>query len=190
MEGLNLYQLAARRVSPDENLYVLYRHSSRYGLFGKDGTSVSCPTIPDASEPLGKMLFRAEAYAQQNRRCAQYREWAEKRNPTRLITSDSLSAEQGLYDVKHMSHVFRLLHTAEEIAREGKIHVRRTWDNEFLRQIKAGQLPLQDLVQQAEEKMDALKQLFAQSDLPEEPQTGTLRQDLAELRIRLHNEGF
>lgn len=190
MTGLNLHQLAARRVSPDENLYVLYRHDSRYGLFGKDGTGVSCPTIPDDVEPLGNMLFRAEAYAQHNRRCAQYREWAEKRNPARLITSDSLSAEQGLYDVKHMSHVFRLLHTAEEIAREGKIHVRRTRDNEFLRQIKAGQLPLQDLVQQAEEKMDALKQLFEQSDLPEEPQTGTLRQDLAELRIRLHNEGY
>lgn len=190
MAGLNLQQLAARRVSPDENLYVLYRHASRYGLFGKDGTGVSCPQIPDAAEPLGNMLFRAEAYAQQNRRCAQYREWAAKRNPARLVTSVALSAEQGLYDVKHMSHVFRLLHTAEEIAREGKIHVRRTWDNEFLRKIKAGQLPLQDLVQRAEEKMAALKPLFEQSDLPEEPQTGSLRQDLAELRIRLHDEGY
>lgn len=189
-QELTLQQVSARRVSPDENLYVLYRHVSRYGLFGKDGTGVSCPAVPESAEPLGLMLFRAEAYAQQNRRCAQYREWAEMRNPDRLVTAAGLPSEQGLYDVKHMAHVFRLLHTAEEIAREGKIHVRRTWDNGFLRQIRAGQLPLQKLVQQAEEKMAALKELFEHSDLPETPQCGTLRRDLAELRIRLHDEEY
>ena len=189
-QGLTLQQVSARRVSPDENMYVLYRHASRYGLFGKDGSGVSCPAIPESAVLLGNMLFRAEAYAQQNRRCAQYREWAEKRNPARLVTSGGLSAEQGKYDVKHMSHVFRLLHTAEEIAREGKIHVRRTWDNDFLRQIKAGLLPLQELLQQAEEKMAALKELFEKSDLPETPPCGTWREDLAVLRIRLHDEGY
>lgn len=187
-QQLLLNHVAARRLVKGEDVYALYRLSTPYGLFGKDGTGISAPSIPETAPLLGMMLFRAEAYSRQNRLCAQYREWVQHRNPQRLVTSAALSNKQGAYDVKHMGHVFRLLHTAEEIAREGRIHVRRTWDNAFLRRVRAGEFPLSELLQQAEDKMAALKGIFEHSDLPEVPQLGNLWDELAELRIRLHDE--
>lgn len=100
--GLGLCDVAARRLVGDENLYALYRHASSNGLFGRDGTTISTPRLPDDVPLLGVMLFRAAAYSQQNRRCTQYREWKEKRNPSRLVTDSALEAGQGSYDTKHI----------------------------------------------------------------------------------------
>lgn len=187
-QGLGLCDVAARRLVGDENLYALYRHASSHGLFGKDGTTISTPSLPAGAPLLGVMLFRAASYSQQNRRCAQYREWLEKRNPARLVTDGALEAGQGNYDTKHMGHVFRLLHTAREIATEGCIHVRRTHDNAFLREVRAGRLPLDELMSRAREEMAALKPLFDASGLPENPQIDGMWEELAQLRIRLHYE--
>ncbi len=187
-QGLGLCDVAARRLVGDENLYALYRHSSPHGLFGKDGTTISTPRLPEVAPLLGVMLFRAAAYSQQNRRCAQYREWLEKRNPARLVTDAALESGQGSYDTKHMGHVFRLLHTAREIAVEGRIHVRRTHDNAFLREVRAGRLPLDELMSMAKEEMSALKPLYDASGLPETPQIDGMWEELAQLRIRLHDE--
>lgn len=187
-QGLGICDVAARRVADDENLYALYRHPSRFGLFGRDATTISTPAIPSDAPLLGLMLFRAEAYSRQNRRCVQYREWEQKRNPERLVTEAALTGALGNYDTKHMGHVFRLLHTAREIATEGVIHVRRTHDNAFLREIRAGRIPLAELESLVAEEMAALKPLFDRSDLPETPRLDGLWEELAQLRIRLHHE--
>ncbi len=187
-QGLGFCDVAARRLADDENLYALYRQSSRFGLFGRDATTISTPAIAPDAPLLGLMLFRAEAYSRQNRRCVQYREWEQKRNPGRLVTDASLAGAQGNYDTKHMGHVFRLLHTAREIATEGVIQVHRTHDNAFLRDIRAGRIPLAELQALVAEEMAALKPLFDRSDLPETPRIDGLWEELAQLRIRLHHE--
>ena len=187
-EGRDAGSLSARRLAADENLYALYEHSTAAGLFGRDGTMVATPSIPPNAQLIGTMLFRATAYSQQLKRCAQYREWTEKRNPSRLSTAPELDTEQGLYDTKHMGHVFRLLHTAKEIATEGRIHVRRTWDNAFLRAVRAGQYPLDELMKKVESEMAELKTAFDQSDLPDSPCIDGLWDELAQLRIALHHE--
>ena len=87
-----------------------------------------------------------------------------------------------------MGHVFRLLHTAREIAVEGRIHVRRAHDNAFLREVRAGRLPLDELMSMAKEEMSALKPLYDASGLPETPQIDGMWEELAQLRIRLHDE--
>ena len=67
-----------------------------------------------------------------------------------------------------MMHVFRLLNMAEEIAREKKINVRRP-EREFLLQIRAGAFMYEDLLKQAENKIQVIHELFERSDLPEMP---------------------
>lgn len=187
-QGLGLCDVVSHRLSGEENLYALYRQSSRYGIFGRDATTIATPKVAADAPLLGLMLFRASAYSQQNRRCAQYREWEQKRNPSRLVTDAALEDKQGSYDTKHMGHVFRLLHTAREIATEGVIHVRRTADNAFLREVRAGRIPLTVLMQMVQEEMDALKPLFDKSSLPETPQIDGIWEELAHLRIKLHDE--
>ena len=187
-KNLGLCDIAARRLVDDENLYAVYRQSTRYGIFGRDSTTISTPQMAADAQVLGIMVFRASAYSQQNRRCAQYREWERKRNPARLVTDAGLQETDGCYDTKHMGHVCRLLHPAREIATEGVIRVRREDDNAFLRDVRAGRIPLNELLQQVQEEMTALKPLFEQSDLPEEPQIDGIWEDLAQHRIKLHYE--
>lgn len=184
--GLALTELAAAPTGM-VNLWALYRHPSAHGLFGKDGMNVITPALPKNAPFLAYLNVDADSFRAHRRAVKQYREWAENRNAARILTSPALPEGEGDYDTKHMAHVFRLLHTAREIATEGRIHVRRTRDNAFLRDIRAGILPYSELCARAEQEIAALKQLFNQSDLPDEPeQSDKLRHELALLRIRLH----
>ena len=61
-------------------------------------------------------------------------------------------------------------------------------DNAFLREVRAGRIPLTELQQMVQEEMDSLKPLFDKSDLPETPQIDGIWEDLAQLRIKLHYE--
>lgn len=186
--GLPLTQLAAAATGTP-NLWALYRHPSAHGLFGKDGQNVITPALPKDAPFLAYLSVDADGFRAHRRAVKQYREWQENRNAARLNTDDALPEGEGNYDVKHMAHVFRLLHTAREIATEGRIHVRRTWDNAFLRDIRAGILPFSELCRRAEQEIAELKTLYQQSDLPDEPaHTEKLFRELAELRIRLHHE--
>lgn len=184
--GLALTELAAAPTGM-VNLWALYRHPSAHGLFGKDGMNVITPSLTEDAPFLAYLSVDTEGFRAHRRALKQYREWAENRNAARLNTDASLPEGEGQYDVKHMAHVFRLLHTAREIATEGRIHVRRTWDNAFLRDIRAGILPYSKLCARAEQEIADLKQLFDQSDLPDEPeQSDKLLHELALLRISLH----
>lgn len=184
--GLALTELAAASAGT-ANLWALYRHPSAHGLFGKDGMNVVTPVLPKDAPFLAYLSVDTESYRAHRRAVKQYREWQENRNAARLNTDEALPESEGNYDVKHMAHVFRLLHTAREIATEGRIHVRRTWDNSFLRDIRAGILPYSELCRKAEQEIAELKHLYDRSDLPDEPeQSEKLFRELAELRIRLH----
>lgn len=186
--GLALTELAAAPTGT-ANLWALYLHPSAHGLFGKDGMNVITPALPQDAPFLAYLSVDTEGFRAHRRSVKQYREWQENRNAARLNTAATLPEGEGNYDIKHMAHVFRLLHTAREIATEGRIHVRRTWDNAFLRDIRAGVLPYSELCAQAEQEIRDLKDLFEQSDLPDAPpHTEKLLRELAELRIRLHHE--
>lgn len=132
------------------------------------------------------MQVDAAAFSEHCRRVRQYNEWLAKRNVSRLHTSAQLPKDEGQYDVKHMAHVIRLLHTAREIAKEGFIHVRRTHDNALLRSIRAGMLPFSELVALVENELRELKPLFERSSLPESPAMGDWMEKLAQLRIKRH----
>ena len=183
--GLSLHEVAARPVS--SGVWALHRQSSRTGLFGADGTGVARVSIAESAPFLAYMVVDSAAFSEHCRRVKQYREWLEKRNAARLTTSAHLPREEGQYDVKHMAHVVRLLHTAREIATEGRIHVWRTHDNALLRRIRAGLLPFSELVAMVESEIRELKPLFERSSLPESPHMGDWAGDLAELRIRLYH---
>lgn len=184
-QGVTPLQLAAAPVEGVAGLYTLHRRESRYGLFGKDGTAIATPALSPQDAVLGYLFADTALYRARSRAVAQYREWQAERNCARLQTAADLPPEEGLYDTKHLAHVFRLLHTAREIAEEGCIHVRRTHDNAFLRTVRRGELPLSALLQQAEEEIAALPPLFERSALPEKPDMGDWPRALAELRLNL-----
>ncbi len=145
---------------------------------GADSNDVSLSSIPKGIQPLNLMSFNKDAYSIHCKEYAQYWEWIGKRNENRYQSTISHGKN---YDAKNMMHTFRLLHMAEEIAREGKIFVRRT-DREFLMNIREGKFEYTDLLARAEEKVLLIEELFERSTLPQEPNLEKLEELLVQVR--------
>jgi hypothetical protein len=102
----------------------------------------------------------------------------EKRNDIRYQNT----LEHGKnYDAKNMMHTFRLLNMAEEIAIEKRIHDFRK-DREFLLQVKNGEFLYDELVKMANDKIAKIEKLYAQSDLPEQPDEIEVNEVLVKMR--------
>jgi hypothetical protein len=70
---------------------------------------------------------------------------------------------------------------AEEIARDGKVIVRRP-DRDFLLKIRNGGFEYEALLEMAVEKFDQMKELYIKSDLPDEPDAGKVEELLIRTR--------
>lgn len=122
-------------------------------------------SIPRGEEQVALLYFNKDGYSTY---CKDYREywaWVENRNEARYQDTKSHGKN---YDAKNMMHTFRLLHMAIEIAREGRIRVRRP-DRKFLLKVRSGAYEYEDLVRRAEEKQVEMEEAFAASTLPAQP---------------------
>lgn len=166
------------------DVYALFTNSQTNGIplkgiySGTDANDVLLSSVPKGIQPLCLMSFNKDAYSIHCKEYAQYWEWIEKRNESRYQSTVSHGKN---YDAKNMMHTFRLLHMAEEIAREGKIFVRRS-DREFLMNIREGKFEYEDLLVRAEEKVQLIEELFEKSKLPEEPDLEKLEELLVGVR--------
>jgi hypothetical protein len=145
---------------------------------GEDANDVLLSSVPKGLEPMAIMSFNKDGYSKYCKDYKAYWEWVEKRNDVRYENT----IEHGKnYDAKNMMHTFRLLHMAEEIARDGKINVRRA-DRDFLLQIRSGYFEYDQLVAMANDKVHDIEILFEQSDLPEAPDIQKANKLLIDLR--------
>jgi uncharacterized protein len=89
------------------------------------------------------------------------------------------------YDAKNMMHTIRLLQVAEEIGRDGQLHVRRT-NREALLFIKSGDFPYDELLGLADELVERIETVYQKSALPETPDRKKLEAVLVEMRTELY----
>jgi uncharacterized protein len=179
--GLQQEECGLARIPHMPELYGLY-HAEGVRFKGilqsEKANDVSLSSIPKGLQPLTLMSFNKNGYSTYCKEYREYWEWVEKRNEARY--ANTLSHGKN-YDAKNLMHTFRLLDMAEEIARQGQIIVRRP-NREFLLRIKAGEFEYAELLAQAEERIARMEELYAESNLPEEPDMVKLNQVLVEVR--------
>lgn len=150
---------------------------------GIEANDISLSSVPEGIDPLAVMSFNKDGYSKYCKDYKAYWEWVGKRNDARYENT----IEHGKnYDAKNMMHTFRLLNMAEEIAREGRINVRRH-DLEFLLSIRSGRFEYDDLVKMADEKVAEIENLFDKSDLPELPDLEKANRLLIYLREKFYS---
>jgi uncharacterized protein len=132
---------------------------------GDTADDVSLTSIPKGIESLAILSFNKDGYSKYCKDYKLYWEWVDQRNEERYENTVSHGKN---YDSKNMMHVFRLLNMAEEIARFKQVNVRRP-ERDYLLKIRAGEFEYQDLLNQAEEKIQLIDELFKKSDLPDSP---------------------
>ena len=170
-----------------KNLFVLfYDHEHKFDYHGialqPSANEVSLSSITKGEKEMAYLSFNAEAYSMYCKEYKEYWDWVKNRNDNRYQSN----LEHGKkYDSKNMMHTIRLLQVAEEILRDGKLHVKRE-NREQLLSIKSGQMEYDDLLTMADELMEKVETLSKTSKLPKEPDRLRIEEILVEMRTELY----
>lgn len=159
---------------------VFHNPTGNYrGIFSpRDDSAILCSSVPMEAKPIAWMTSSIDAFKAHCKSHKSYWDWVANRNENRYQTN--ASHDRG-YDSKNMMHTLRLLDMAIEIAEEQTIHVRRP-NTEWLLKVKAGNYHYDELLTLAEQKLEAVKQAFAKSQLPDKPDFYTANELLATVR--------
>lgn len=179
------------RVNHMREVYVLFHQwqtdRKLSGIFsGPAADEVSLSSVPAGLEPQATVYFNKDGYSVYCKEYRQYWEWVSTRNEARY---ESTLNHGRHYDAKNIMHVFRILNMAEEIAREGRVNVRRP-DREQLLRIRAGEFAYEDLLKQAEEKVHLVDHLFKMADLPDAPDIHHAEEALIGIREEFYTQSF
>jgi uncharacterized protein len=152
-----------------------------YGLVRDEEKSmdIHLASVPKGEEVRGVMAFNRDAYTKHCKEHASYWEWVKNRNDVRY--EGTVSHGKG-YDAKNMMHVFRLLHVARDIAQGRGVVVDRSFEREFLLDIKAGKYSYDYLMEESTKILVEVVDSFDNSSLPYEF-TGDLDSLLKELTV-------
>lgn len=121
-------------------------------------------SIPKDENVLCHISYNATGYTKHCIDYKNYQTWLKERNPVRFDNNKGK-----LYDRKNVSHAFRLMNMAIEIANgEGMLVNRRNIDREFLLEIKFGNKSYEEVMEMLEEKKAIMDKAFQESTLPEE----------------------
>jgi hypothetical protein len=143
-------------------LYYDYDKSGYKGIIGEGSNDVRLSSIPKGLNSDTIIYFNLEGYSTHCKDFREYEAWLKNRNVQRYV--DIKNHNQQI-DGKNLLHCRRLLDVAMEIATEQTINVRRP-NADYLISIRKGEIPLNDIIVQAEKDLKNLDGLFANSNLP------------------------
>lgn len=134
------------------------------GIVHPDGKSneVRLSSIPKGEVPICFMTYNQNGYESHCRKYKEYQEWVEKRNPVRY--ESNLKSN---YDCKNVMHCVRLLHMGKELAEGKGFNVVRTWDREFLLDIRNHKYEYEYIMEYVENLFNSMKEQIETCPLPE-----------------------
>jgi uncharacterized protein len=166
------------------NLFALYwqgndNKNQFRGIVKKDeSTQLLTSSISKYLKPLAYVSFNIDGFKKYCNDYNEYWKWVDKRNEKRF----SQTIKHGKkYDTKNMMHTFRLLAIAQEIVIDRVINVLRT-DRDCLLSIKSGEFEYDDLLKNAEDKINELEKKYLESNLPKTPDSNYLLELLISIR--------
>lgn len=161
--------------------YLFYGLKKGYRGIAHDDQSmdVLLSSVAKGEQPVATLCFNKDGYSRYCKDYKDYWDWVAKRNQERY---QSTINHHKNYDAKNMLHVFRLLNMAEEIGRTGQIMVQQSGYRDELLKIKNGEWEYDDLMKAAEERLQAIEEIYRLSDLPDHPNLPEINQLLISIR--------
>lgn len=131
-----------------------------------DDVWVRCGRTLGFDENFIEVLKKERAYKAKKEEWDQYQHWKAHRNPKRAAIEEKFG-----FDLKHASHLVRLLKMCKEIVETGKVNVKRTHDREELLAIKNhGIWSYEQVVEWADKQEKEIQKIASTSTvLPKEP---------------------
>lgn len=153
------------------------------GISSQDANQLKLSSIPKEESPLCVFSYNKDGYTSHCKDYKEYWEWVEKRNDTRY--NDNAKHGKG-YDGKNLMHCHRLLDMSLEILDGKGINVRRP-NREELLSIRKGEKDYDELVSEAESKMELMDKLFKESKLPSSVPSNLTHKILLDIRKNFYN---
>lgn len=157
---------------------LYYGHHSYNGICGENSNEVRLSSVPKWARLITTMFWNRDAYSIHCKEFKEYQEWLEKRNTERYVDTQEHGQQ---IDGKNLLHCRRLLDVAMEIALEKTIRVRRP-NADYLLSIRKGKVVLDDIINQAEEDIKKLDEIYNSCDLPDEVDPDFCNSLLLEIR--------
>jgi len=129
--------------------------------------------------PICFILYNQSGYSTHCRQYAEYQEWVKNRNPKRYESNLDKN-----YDSKNMMHCFRLMHMAGEIAEGQGLILQRTWDRQFLLDVRNHKFEYDEIIERLETDKERMNKLMEQSIIKDSIDTDFVNELMIEVRNR------
>ncbi len=172
----------------EEHFYIWYdgqKPIGYKGMVGEDGLSneLRLSSVSKGAVPICHIAYNQQGYQKHCIDFRNYTDWVKHRNPVRY--ENNLGHK---YDAKNVSHCFRLIEMCIEIAQGKGFNVRRTYDRQFLLDVKNHIYSYEEVMEMLTEKEKIMKKSMAESTLPDDVSSDEVNDLLLEIRkMQLNN---
>lgn len=129
------------------------------------------------TRPICFISYNQSGYSTHCRQYAEYQEWVRNRNPKRYESNLDKN-----YDSKNMMHCFRLMHMAGEIAEGQGVILKRTWDRQFLLDVRNHKFEYDEILELLEADKEKMTVLMEKSSIREKVDTGFVNELMIDIR--------
>lgn len=147
----------------EEDWFEKHKEIIHYrGMCLENSTDMRGSSVSKGEKPLCWMTYNESGFKDHCKKYKEYKDWEKFRNPKRYESNLNKN-----YDSKNMMHCVRLIHMGKEIAEGQGINLERTWDKEFLMNIRNHKFEYDELMERINADNEALDKAIANSTIKE-----------------------
>lgn len=173
----------ANHISDGYFMYPKRDCLSFYPIDSDNSNSLKCSSVKKNIPPIGFLYFNKSEYSTHCREYKEYQTWKKESNPQRYVDIDNHGQK---IDGKNMLHCIRLIDMGLEIAQGKGCNVRRE-NAEYLKSIRHGKVNLNDILEYAQNKLEHVKEVFQNSNLPDKVDKKFIQDLLYKIRLNRLN---
>lgn len=147
----------------------------------KKSNTVRLSSVPKGEKPICFMAYNKNGYMRHCRDYKDYKEWEKNRNPVRYESNLGHN-----YDAKNVMHCMRLVRMAKELAQGKGFNVVRTWDRDYLLDIRNHKFEYEDIMTQLEKEKSEMEEAIKSCTLPEKVDFDKVNDLLYDVRLKYY----
>lgn len=143
--------------------------------------TVRLSSVPKGEKPICFMAYNKNGYMRHCRDYKDYKEWEKNRNPVRYESNLGHN-----YDAKNVMHCMRLVRMAKELAQGKGFNVVRTWDRDYLLDIRNHKFEYEDVMAQLEKEKLEMEEAIKSCTFPEKVDFDKVNDLLYDVRLKYY----
>ena len=143
--------------------------------------TVRLSSVPKGEKPICFMAYNKNGYMRHCRDYKDYKEWEKNRNPVRYESNLGHNKKE-----KNVMHCMRLVRMAKELAQGKGFNVVRTWDRDYLLDIRNHKFEYEDVMAQLEKEKLEMEEAIKSCTLPERVDFDKVNDLLYDVRLKYY----